>query len=80
MQRQKKDPHRNASLFFIIKLGSTYFPSPSPDKYFRRYVLNFRIRDGNGCFHITIATKNFLDQRSLRYSQIFHCHSFLKLL
>ena len=43
----------------FIKPGSTYFSSPSPDKYHRRYKLNFRIRNGNGCDLIAIPTRNF---------------------
>jgi hypothetical protein len=37
--------------------GSIYLPSPLPDKYYRRCKLNFRIRNGNGCFPAAIPTR-----------------------
>lgn len=55
---KKKSLEINRSSFKLDP-GGTYPPGPSPDKYYRRCSLNFRIRNGNGCFPATNPTRNF---------------------
>lgn len=55
-----KKRHRNFLIIFDafnLNPGSTYCSGPSPAKYRQRSGLYYRIRNGNGCFPTTIATR-----------------------